>query len=155
MVMLGLLGCFLVSGLFRKQNPLVQDMYPHTVKCLLYIFNAVHFGSILSSKAMFALKQLCASRSDQKNHVGIHAIPHIIEALQEDVERPGECIYQSLLLLRMLSGLSTNAELMYKDGLMEVLEKLGGHPIAKRSDGFHARLAELMQSMGEIAALDK
>lgn len=130
-----------------------KDMYPHTVKCLLYIFSLVQFGSALSSKCMFALKQLCASRNDQKHHIGSHAIPHLLEGLADkDIEKPTECIYQSLLLLNMLSGLFANCELMYSEGLITILEELGELPAARRSDGFYSRVGQLMQSMSEIAA---
>ncbi|CAK8999981.1 unnamed protein product [Durusdinium trenchii] len=145
-------GQFCNDDRFREQ---FIDMYPHTVKCLLYIFTTVSFGSFLSSKTMFALKQLCASRNDQKHHIGTHAIPHLIDSLSDkEAEKPTECIYQSLLLLIMLSGLQTNTELMYREGLIQVLEELGEHSSAKRSDGFHNHVGQLMQSMGEIAAAD-
>eukprot|EP00437_Effrenium_voratum_P064322 CAMPEP_0181489434 /NCGR_PEP_ID=MMETSP1110-20121109/48984_1 /TAXON_ID=174948 /ORGANISM="Symbiodinium sp., Strain CCMP421" /LENGTH=868 /DNA_ID=CAMNT_0023616275 /DNA_START=26 /DNA_END=2629 /DNA_ORIENTATION=- len=146
------IGQFCNDDRFREQ---FIDIYPHTVKCLLYIFTTVEFGTILSSKTIFALKQLCASRNDQKHHVGTLAIPHLIECLgDEDVEKPKECIYQSLLLLNMLSGLSTNSELMYKVGLIPALEKLSVHPAAKRSEGFQARYWQLMQSMSAISAAE-
>lgn len=132
-----------------------KDMYPHTVKCLLYIFTLVQFGSALSSKCMFALKQLCASRNDQKHHIGSHAIPHLLESLADkDLEKPTECIYQSLLLLNMLAGLFANCELMYKEGIVTVLEELSELPAARRSDGFYSRVGQLMQSVSEIAAAD-
>lgn len=102
---------------------------------------------------MFALKQLCASRNDQKHHIGSHAIPHLLEGLADkDIEKPTECIYQSLLLLNMLSGLFANCELMYSEGLITILEELGELPAARRSDGFYSRVGQLMQSMSEIAA---
>ena len=132
-----------------------QDIYPHTVKCLMYIFNTVRMGCALCSKVMFALKQLCASRNDQKHYVGNRAIPHLIEGLTDhDTDMNQEFVYQSLLLLIMLSGLSTNCELMYKEGLVPVLEQLSNHPSAKRSDGFQARVSILLHSMSDIAAAD-
>lgn len=144
------IGQFCNDDRFREQ---FIDMYPHTVKCLLYIFSLVRFGSALSSKCMFALKQLCASRNDQKHHIGSHAIPHLLEGLADkDIEKPTECIYQSLLLLNMLSGLFANCELMYSEGLITILEELGELPAARRSDGFYSRVGHLMQSMSEIAA---
>lgn len=104
---------------------------------------------------MFALKQLCASRNDQKHHIGTVAIPHMLESLADkDVEKSTECIYQSLLLLIMLSGLFANCELMYHDGLIPVLEELGELPAARRSDGFYTRVGQLLQSVSELAAAD-
>ena len=112
-------------------------------------------GCALCCKVMFALKQLCASRNDQKHYVGTQAIPHLIEGLDDaDTDMNREFVYQSLLLLMMLSGLSANCELMYKEGLVPVLQRLSNHPSAKRSDGFQARVSMLLHSMSDIAAAD-
>ena len=124
----------------------------------MYIFNTVRMGCTLCSKVMFALKQLCASRNDQKHYVGTRAIPHLIEGLKDHdtgyTDMNLEFVYQSLLLLIMLAGLPANCELMYKEGLVPVLEQLSSHPSAKRSDGFHARVSILLHSMSDIAAAD-
>jgi len=146
------IGQFCNDDRFREQ---FIDMYPHTVKCLIYIFHTVRMGCALCSKAMFAMKQLCASRNDQKHYVGTHAIAHLIEGMGDDsTDWNMEFVYQSLLLLVMLSGLPTNCELMYKEGLVPVLEQIAAHPSAKRSDGFQTRISMLFHSMSDIAAAD-
>lgn len=146
------IGQFCNDDRFREQ---FIDIYPHTAKCLMYIFNTVRMGCTLCSKVMFALKQLCASRNDQKHYVGTRAIPHLIEGLKDhDTDMNLEFVYQALLLLIMLSGPPANCELMYKEGLVPVLEQLSSHPSAKRSDGFHARVSILLHSMSDIAAAD-
>eukprot|EP00440_Ansanella_granifera_P034541 gb/GFBE01037470.1/.p1 GENE.gb/GFBE01037470.1/~~gb/GFBE01037470.1/.p1 ORF type:complete len:878 (+),score=225.29 gb/GFBE01037470.1/:1-2634(+) len=144
------IGQFCNDDGFREQ---FIDMYPHTVKCMLYMFTTAQLGGMLTNKVSFALKQLCASRNDQKHYIGNTAIPYLIEGLaHKDVEKTPEFLYQSLLLLIMLSGLPTNCELMYKEGLINVLQDLSNHPIAKKTMDFHAKAARLFHALSEVAA---
>jgi len=126
------------------------DMYPHTVKCMMYIFTTAQLGGTLSNKVMFALKQLCAGNNAQKNQIGSHAIPHLVEGLgDKEVEKTPEFVYQSLLLMTMLSGLPTNCELMAKSGAVEILRELSKNPVAKKTDQFNTRVANLFRIMSE------
>mmetsp|Transcript_92890 Transcript_92890/g.165171 ORF Transcript_92890/g.165171 Transcript_92890/m.165171 type:complete len:873 (+) Transcript_92890:159-2777(+) len=141
------IGQFCNDDGFREQ---FNDMHPHTVKCMLYIFSTVQLGSSLSNKVMFALKQLCANSTEQKNRIGAHALPHLIEGLgDKDVEKNPEFIYQSLLFMTMLAGLPTNCELMAKVDVVGVLRELSKHPLAKKTDQFNTRVAGLYRIMSE------
>lgn len=147
------IGQFCNDDGFREQ---FIDMYPHTVKCMLYIFTTTTLGSTLSNKVMFALKQLCASRNDQKHVIGSYAIPHLLEGLSSpDTEKNSDFIYQSLVFLTMMSGLTTNVELMFKFDLINVLQELKTLPVARKVHEFQAKVARLMASMSELAASDE
>jgi len=149
------IGQFCNDDGFRDQ---FIDMYPHTVKCMLYIFTTTTLGSTLSNKVMFALKQLCASRNDQKQKIGSYAIPPLLEALADPgMEKNSDFIYQSLVFLTMMSGLTTNVEMMYKNDCIKVLQELQTLPVTllRKVHEFHAKVDRLMASMSELAATDE
>jgi len=104
------------------------EMYPHTIKCMVYIATHCVPGSVLMSKVMFSLKQLCANAFDKKEWCGTVVIKPLIKFLRDlsiqdrddvekgldftDVERNPEFIYHAMLLLQMLATLSDNCSII-------------------------------------------
>jgi len=111
-----LIGHFSIDEVYRRFF-LAEDTFGHTVKCLLWMFDEGDAGGSLVCKVMFALKQLCKDRNDQKQFIGAHASGRIIERLGgksrgKEFERTSEFIFQSILLLQMLVTHSTNCQII-------------------------------------------
>jgi len=121
-----------------------KDQYGYTVPCLLYMFDNSTPGSSLMSKTMFALKQLCKDRGDQKQNIGSHIIRRLKSRLADkEFENTSEFIFQSILLLQMLATHSTNCEIMDSCELIPVLMEVSKQPACSKIDQFDRRVQQL------------
>merc|ERR1712032_70331 len=126
--------------------------YPHTVNCLIYI--VIHcgvdtaVGCALASMAMFALKQLCANRSDQKQHIGCNVLHPLFDMLRDrDTEKSADFFSQSLLLLQMLAGDALNMEKLIDMDATSVLQGFKKLPVFRQTPHLLQKTDRLIDSM--------
>merc|ERR1719253_1817946 len=112
------LGHFCKDESYREQ---LLEMYPHTIKCFVYIATHCVPGSALMAKVLFSMKQLCANAGDKKLYAGSIVIKPLIKFLRDlsiqdrddvekgidfgTVDKNPEFIYHAMLLLQLLATL--------------------------------------------------
>jgi len=128
------------------------DDYRHTVNCLLYVLTNCAIdsavGLALASMVMFALKQLCANRSDQKQHIGSNAIQPLLEMLRDrDTEKSADFLSQSLLLLQMLASDLVNLAKLSELDTREVLSKIRKLPVFRQTPHLELKLSRFLETL--------
>jgi len=125
------------------------DKFPHTVKCLIYVCVHCVPGTQLASKVLYALKQLCAARNEQKHLIGVSVIKSLLEQIS-DQEVLKTCTHEYLqhllLLLQMLTTYKENCVLIDSgDPDLKCLSNLRDHPAGKKIDGFEQMIARVTE----------
>lgn len=154
-----LIGHFSIEETYREFF-LDEDTFGHTVACLLWMFDESDAGGSLMCKVMFALKQLCKDRNDQKQFIGAHTAGRIIERLAgksrgREFERTSEFLFQSILLLQMLVTHSTNCQILDRGkdywekgkGFEDYLDELVQLPQTKKIHAFEERVRQLKEDV--------
>eukprot|EP00928_Gymnodinium_smaydae_P081060 TRINITY_DN64637_c0_g1_i1.p1 TRINITY_DN64637_c0_g1~~TRINITY_DN64637_c0_g1_i1.p1 ORF type:complete len:885 (-),score=115.90 TRINITY_DN64637_c0_g1_i1:122-2776(-) len=136
--------------------------------CFLRIFDAASPRTVLQSKVMFTLRQLCGhiNASDGKVVVAPRVIPGVTRALKDLAMQANlsaddlDCVANALLLFITLSISQVGAALMLKNGMLEVMQELhGGHvgsieSLEMRLDQLDVRLAQARKKLGDLSMYD-
>jgi len=146
--------CSLVGHFCKDEEyrDLLIDKFPHTVKCCIYICTHCVPGTQLASKVLYALKQLCAARNEQKQLIGVSIIKPVLEQIS-DAHVLHSCTHEYLnhllLLLQMLSTYKVNCLLLDDADAEHILPNLKKLPVAKQIDGFEQMIDRVMERVKE------
>lgn len=97
-----IIGQFCNETLDRKSY---QRTFEHTVPCLVYLYMQTKAATVLSCKALFAMKQVIVDSNAKKIYVCSHLASKLVEELFDDkLEKTADFFNQAILLLQALAN---------------------------------------------------
>lgn len=145
----GLLGHFCKDEVNRDH--IIQD-FKHAVKCVMYIATHSRYDSPAMSNSLYALQQLCATRTEQKMIIGATVLKPLIKMLDDpEVVKNAtpELLNHAVVLLNMLGTYTANLVKMDEPRGFgrEVLKKLKEAPAGKKIERFTESIDQLSDNI--------